>query len=75
MADQLQVWTDDTEDWPKAASWDFFYPDTDRPVDDLEDAAAIAGRDVDDFARDLVRLPFGKAAPQHVIDQALARLG
>lgn len=72
MADQ--AWTDETEDWPKQ-SWDFFYPDTDRPIDDLEDAAELAGRDVDDFARDLVRLPFGKAAPQRVIDQALARIG
>ncbi len=67
------VLTDETEDWPKR-TWDFYYRDSDRQVDDLETAAAMAGRDPKAFARDLLRLPFGKAAPYRVIEQAQALL-
>lgn len=69
-----EVLTDETEDWPKA-TWDFYYADSDRPVDDLEAAARMANRDTRAFARDLLHLPFGKAAPHRVIQQAQELLG
>lgn len=68
------ILTDDTEDWLRARTWDFYDYETGLPIEDLEQAAAQAGADVDTFAADLLRLPFGKAAPQRVIDQAFERL-
>lgn len=64
-----EVLTDETEDWPKR-TWDFYYRDSNRQVDDLYVAAEMAGRTPEGFARDLLRLPFGKAAPHRVFEQA-----
>lgn len=64
-------WDDASEDQFKA-SWDFHRADG-SPVDTLEDLEALTNRDAGDLARDLLRLPFGKAAPRKLIEEALAR--
>lgn len=65
------LWNDDTEDWPKR-SWDFHMPDG-RPVDNLADLELVSGQSADSLAVDLLRLPFGKAAPAKLIQEAQAR--
>lgn len=77
MSDQVPEldieWNDETEDWTKT-SWDFHYEDG-SPVDNLDDLSLVTGRDATDLARDLLRLPFGKAAPPALIEEAHAHLG
>lgn len=71
MAELVDVeWDDDTEDQFKR-SWDFTRPDG-SPIDTLDELEQMTGRDAKDLARDLVRLPFGKAAPPLLIEEALA---
>jgi hypothetical protein len=65
------VWNDETEDWPKQ-SWDFHNADG-TPIDNLEDLEASTGQSADSLAVDLLRLPFGKAAPRELIREAQAR--
>lgn len=71
MADSEFVWSDETEDWPKQ-SWDFHNPDG-TPVDSLADLEALTGQSADSLAIDLLRLPFGKAAPRELIQEARGR--
>lgn len=71
MADDEFVWNDDTEDWPKQ-SWDFHNPDG-TPIDNLADLEAATGQSADSLALDLLRLPYGKAAPRELIQEARNR--
>lgn len=64
-------WNDTSEDWTKS-TWDFHNEDG-SPIDNLSDLSADTGRDSDALARDLLRLPFGKAAPRKLIEEALNR--
>lgn len=74
MVPELDIeWNDETEDWTKT-TWDFNYDDG-SPVDDLDDLSLMTNRDKTELARDLLRLPFGKAAPQRLIEEAQAYLG
>ena len=64
---------DDTEDWIKM-SWDFHRVDG-TPIDTLEELEQILGSSADSsVAEDLLRLPFGKAAPAKLIEEARARV-
>lgn len=65
------VWNDETEDWPKR-SWDFHNPDG-SPVSTLADLEALTTQSADSLAVDLLRLPFGKAAPRELIREAQSR--
>lgn len=64
-------WDDETEDQFKATTWDFYNPDG-SPINNLADLSTYTGRAIDGLAYDLVRLPFGKPAPQELIQEALA---
>lgn len=66
------VWNDETEDWPKQ-SWDFWNGDG-TPVSTLADLEAVTGQSADSLAIDLLRLPFGKAAPRELIQEARRRV-
>lgn len=65
-------WDDQSEDWPKATSWDF-HRDDGTPVDTLADLENITGRPAEDLAIDLLRLPFGSAAPAKLLAEARNR--
>ena len=71
-ANEMQ-WTDESEDWPKR-SWDFHNPDG-SAVDTLDDLEATTGMDKRALARDLLALPFGKAAPSSLLEEARQLLG
>lgn len=67
--------TDESEDWTKAGSWDFHRGDG-TPIDTLEELEAVLGHSADSsVAEDLLRLPFGKAAPAKLIEEARRRVG
>lgn len=77
MTEQPEVvdarWDDETEDQFKR-TWDFYREDG-SPVDTLAELEMVTGRPARDLAMDLIRLPFGKAAPVSLIDEALGLLG
>ena len=62
-------WNDESEDQSKT-SWDFWLAD-DVPVSTLADLSMVTGRAIPDLAQDLIRLPFGKAAPPELIEEAI----
>lgn len=67
--------TDESEDWIRGRSWDFHRADG-TPIDTLEELERILGSSADSsVAEDLLRLPFGKAAPTKLIEEARARVG
>lgn len=66
--------SDESEDWIRAGSWDFLRADG-TPIDTLEELERVLGSSAESsVAEDLLRLPFGKAAPAKLIEEARARV-
>lgn len=62
-------WNNESEDWPKASSWDHWYIDG-RPINRLEDLAESLGRGAASVAQDLMTNEWGKAAPPELMAEA-----
>lgn len=57
------------EDWIRSRSWDIRYSNG-NPVTTLDGLAEVLGIDRQDAARRVLTQPFGKAAPQQLLDEA-----
>ncbi|MEV8095259.1 hypothetical protein [Kitasatospora sp. NPDC085879] len=64
-SDQQQL----SEDWIRSRRWDIRYANG-NPVTTLDGLAEVLGIDRREAARRVLTQPFGKAAPQELLDEA-----